>query len=181
MKLKSLFMALALAVGSLSTQAATYSFSQTGFTGGGLLSGSFSGADINLDGILDFSANEISAFSLSFTGGTSVSAFTLGYGDLFGLVFKINAGNFIGDDTTTAGSEGIGAFNDQYTYVSGVGPMTELGLGGGQGALIMDASSSPLTSSTSVIEISPVPEPESYAMLLAGLGMMGFVARRRAK
>ena len=25
----------------------------------------------------------------------------------------------------------------------------------------------------------PVPEPESYAMLLAGLGLMGFVARRR--
>ncbi len=28
-------------------------------------------------------------------------------------------------------------------------------------------------------EVSPVPEPESYAMLLGGLGLMGFVARRR--
>jgi len=27
--------------------------------------------------------------------------------------------------------------------------------------------------------MSPVPEPETYAMLLAGLGLMGFVARRR--
>lgn len=27
----------------------------------------------------------------------------------------------------------------------------------------------------------PVPEPETYAMFLAGLGMMGFVARRRAR
>ena len=27
--------------------------------------------------------------------------------------------------------------------------------------------------------ISPVPEPETYAMLLAGLGLMGAVARRR--
>jgi hypothetical protein len=25
----------------------------------------------------------------------------------------------------------------------------------------------------------PVPEPETYAMMLAGLGMMGFIARRR--
>ncbi|QDQ29350.1 PEP-CTERM sorting domain-containing protein [Chitinimonas arctica] len=28
---------------------------------------------------------------------------------------------------------------------------------------------------------APVPEPESYAMLLAGLGLMGFVARRKAR
>ena len=31
------------------------------------------------------------------------------------------------------------------------------------------------------ISLSPVPEPESYAMMLAGLGLMGFIARRRAK
>lgn len=29
--------------------------------------------------------------------------------------------------------------------------------------------------------LSPIPEPESYAMLLAGLGLMGFVARRRRR
>jgi hypothetical protein len=27
--------------------------------------------------------------------------------------------------------------------------------------------------------VSAVPEPEIYAMMLAGLGLMGFVARRR--
>jgi hypothetical protein len=31
------------------------------------------------------------------------------------------------------------------------------------------------------INIAPIPEPETYAMLLAGLGLMGFVARRRKK
>ncbi len=29
--------------------------------------------------------------------------------------------------------------------------------------------------------VTPVPEPESYAMLLAGLGVMGAIARRRSK
>jgi uncharacterized membrane protein len=29
--------------------------------------------------------------------------------------------------------------------------------------------------------VSPVPEPETYAMLLAGLGLMGTIARRRAQ
>jgi uncharacterized protein YcgI (DUF1989 family) len=28
---------------------------------------------------------------------------------------------------------------------------------------------------------SPVPEPETYAMLLAGLGLIGFVAKRRRR
>ena len=28
-------------------------------------------------------------------------------------------------------------------------------------------------------EITPVPEPETYAMFMAGLGLMGFIARRR--
>jgi hypothetical protein len=31
------------------------------------------------------------------------------------------------------------------------------------------------------ISVAAVPEPETYAMLLAGLGVMGFIARRRNK
>lgn len=31
------------------------------------------------------------------------------------------------------------------------------------------------------LQVTPVPEPETYAMLLAGLGLMAFVARRRQK
>eukprot|EP01034_Spumella_vulgaris_P030034 gene30034-37184_t len=32
-----------------------------------------------------------------------------------------------------------------------------------------------------VLTMAPVPEPETYAMLLAGFGLLGFVARRRAR
>jgi hypothetical protein len=31
------------------------------------------------------------------------------------------------------------------------------------------------------LTVSAVPEPESYAMMLAGLGLMGTIARRRSK
>ena len=34
-------------------------------------------------------------------------------------------------------------------------------------------------STQDLVVFAPVPEPETYAMMLAGLGMMGFVARRR--
>ena len=36
-------------------------------------------------------------------------------------------------------------------------------------------------SQLSTLTISPVPEPETYAMLIAGLGMVGFAVRRRNK
>jgi hypothetical protein len=43
-----------------------------------------------------------------------------------------------------------------------------------------------LVSSTSgafggAVMLAPVPEPETYGMLLAGLGLVGFMARRRRK
>lgn len=36
-----------------------------------------------------------------------------------------------------------------------------------------------VSNTTSVYAMAPVPEPESYALLLAGLGLFGFTARRR--
>jgi hypothetical protein len=30
-----------------------------------------------------------------------------------------------------------------------------------------------------VVVVGTIPEPETYAMLLAGLGLLGFIARRR--
>jgi len=35
------------------------------------------------------------------------------------------------------------------------------------------------TASATNVVMAPVPEPESYAMFMAGLGMIGFIARRR--
>lgn len=41
------------------------------------------------------------------------------------------------------------------------------------------AFSNEVSQTTSLYSISPVPEPETYAMFLAGLGLMGAIARRR--
>ena len=37
----------------------------------------------------------------------------------------------------------------------------------------------PLSGNDVLVEISPVPEAETYAMMLAGLGLVGFAAARR--
>jgi len=39
-------------------------------------------------------------------------------------------------------------------------------------------SADTITASTN-FTVNAIPEPETYAMMLAGLGLMGFVARRR--
>ena len=47
--------------------------------------------------------------------------------------------------------------------------------------LVVGGTSIGASQYTNIIALAPVPEPETYAMLLAGLGLMGFVARRRQK
>jgi len=42
-----------------------------------------------------------------------------------------------------------------------------------------DAGNGVFSSYSGTINITPVPEPETYAMMLAGLGALGFLARRR--
>lgn len=173
MKLKTVFFAAAVAVASLPAQAATYSFSQGGFDGGASVTGNFSGVDLNSNGFLDYNSGEISSFNLSFSGGTIVPAFSLGLNDLAGLVYQLNGTNFMGDNGVFNTGEGIVALGATYSYFSGIGP---LGVTGGQ---IVDASFNPLTSTTSLVSVTAVPEPESFAMMLAGLGLIGLMVRRR--
>lgn len=48
-----------------------------------------------------------------------------------------------------------------------------------QGGVSVGEFDATITSMTVSASLAPVPEPETYAMLLAGLGLVGFMARRR--
>lgn len=154
-----------------------YLFSQAGFSGGGVLSGGFSGGDSDGNGVLDYSFDSITAFSLNFSGDSLVPDFSLGLGDLAGLVYNLGGG-FIGDDGAVGTGEGLAAFNGDllstgFLYTSGIGAA------GVMGGTITDFASGAGTTSGQLVSISAVPEPRTWAMLLAGLGLTLLAARRR--
>lgn len=62
------------------------------------------------------------------------------------------------------------SLNGGQPYLVKVFGQTSSGITGGHGTVTVN-----------VLGVAAVPEPESYAMLLAGLGLLGVVARRRAK
>jgi hypothetical protein len=74
--------------------------------------------------------------------------------------FGSNSANFFIDDTATSQGEAAGGFVDYIrTWDTALNATDVAGLG------------SPVA--------APIPEPETYAMMLAGLGLLGVVARRR--
>ena len=82
-----------------------------------------------------------------------------------GSGYSLTGGNFMG---TSANSNVITFANSMLGNLSGTITMTA-------NVWVQDI---PGTTQNLVV-FAPVPEPETYAMMLAGLGLMGFVARRR--
>jgi PEP-CTERM motif len=89
-----------------------------------------------------------------------------------------------------SGSQGGGFVISGQAYASAYGPQIYTGVESaptfilGNDIAFTDYSTSsdgvPSSLSITCVEcVAPVPEPESYAMLLTGLGLLGFMARRR--
>ena len=87
--------------------------------------------------------------------------------EISGSGYSLTGGNF----TATSANSNV------LTYASSM-------LGNLSGTITMTANiwaqDNPGTTQDLVV-FAPVPEPETYAMMLAGLGMMGFVVRRRKR
>jgi probable HAF family extracellular repeat protein len=100
---------------------------------------------------------------------------TLG-GD-FSYPFGINdAGQVVGESDTATGTFSPHAF---ITGPNGVG-MTDLNSSVSLPGGVFLTEARGINNLGQVAAIgSPVPEPETYAMLLAGLSLLGFAARRR--
>jgi hypothetical protein len=167
----------------------TYSFSQTFATG--VISGSFTGDDelVNPDGVIV--APEITAFSINFTGTYGGNSYNQTYSlpglDISGVSWSI------GDADGSSFDSGISVtgFNGTpgeigFFYVAGnaqgFGP-TDAVMGQLSFRDQMGTLGSPLnaTGAMSAVDTAPVPEPETYAMMLAGLGALAAVGRRQKR
>ncbi|HEX8405418.1 MAG TPA: FxDxF family PEP-CTERM protein [Duganella sp.] len=163
MKLKSVVATAVLAAASFSASAATYDL--------GTLNPA--GFDTLFDTSADFGANEAINDTWTFTlltpSSTSFSAlqtFATSAGQIMNFSAVLNGVSF-GAPTLEAGSQTLSwtDFLAAGQYSVSITGMT--GLAGAQYGATVSAQ--------------PVPEPETYAMMLGGLALLGAVARRKAK
>jgi hypothetical protein len=150
MKFKSLALAAALAVAALPSFAAQSTFS-----------GSLNGTDQTVS---TFAASGSFTSVINFVNSTGFSAWLTNGSSTFNYVpsshMSLGGGLYVIDSYSLGGSL---ANSNWSVHVRGTGGT-------------FDGSS---TYGVGSLPSAPVPEPESYAMLLAGLGALGFMGRRR--
>jgi hypothetical protein len=172
----------------------SYTFEQTGYAGDATVTGAFTGADLDGNGILvHFPSNggptppiafeELTAFSMHFSGNSLAPAFDLDLNQLFGFIYELGTAG-IGDDPAFDPTvnqnltEGIGAIGPLNFFTSGLGPNGFIG--GYVGGEITNPGSienSALDASENLVLVSLVPEPATAAFLLPGA--LAFAAMRR--
>ena len=103
--------------------------------------------------------------TILFAPGVSSFSFLWGSPDSYNSVLVNNVKTFTGFDVVASPS----GLNSDTRFV------TISNTDGGLSSLVFTASNVAFE----LASVTPVPEPETYALMLAGLGVVGFMARRR--
>ena len=145
---------IAIAIGSRPANALTFSFSQSGWNGGGTIIGTFSGEDTNGDNAITYISNpnisEVSGYELIFEGNSNFDDIIHNLGNLDNLVYDVlsNTATIRSSSSSSYVSEGLGSL----------------------GFISQDGDSITTDQQVSVSMIQ-VPEPTSWkGLVLFGLG-----------
>ncbi|MDN3919243.1 hypothetical protein [Roseateles violae] len=165
---------------SPAARALSFNFHQGGYAGGAFVSGHFGGQDLDGDGWLY--GYEIDDFELSFSGNYAVPAFTHHLGDLSGIEYRLDKGGaLLGDDE----GEHLGSSNATPVFAPGLdeAPLSEYSaMGWPSYSIPGSVTRQPdwvASMSGEFIQISAVPDAQSWALMLAGLGLIGARLRQR--
>lgn len=135
-------------------------FSSDAFDGGSLLGQTFSGSFSFNDAALNASTSSLPLLSLNFTLG----------GQTFTLAQEITQAANV---TFSAGS--VSGLNASFTGAMNI----DLNDGFGLPYAFYQTSTTDFGSANLSFTTAPVPEPETWALLLGGLGAVGLMVRRR--
>jgi hypothetical protein len=178
----------------------SYTFFQDGYSEGATVTGAFTGADLDGNGLLiHFSGSppggptppieieELTAWSMHFSGNSLSPAFDLALSDLYGFVYQIGSDG-IGDDPAFDPTinqnliEGVGAIGQFHFYTSGLGPNQMIGgFIGGQidfpgGADFLEQNA--LDSSGRLLLVTQVPEPAAATVPIVALVALSLCERK---
>ena len=162
---------------ALPSEAASFQFSQGGFDGGGQITGHFAGEDTDHDGWLF--GYEISDFSLSFSGNAQVNAFTHALGNGSGpgnFAYRLGSTTFEATPYGGLWTMGMDGDNDGLHVMRYASFEFEaLGVPG----MVTDLLGGTFTRTDELLRVSPVPEPETWALMVVGLTGIGVHGWRR--
>lgn len=177
-RVRAAALAMALAAGT-PAWAGDYHYTMDGFSGGGLATLDFSASDANGDAALDWygpadpASDPFTALRLSFSGDTLVAPFNLGLSDILRLHLDATTLSVVGASQSFT-LDGARHVFSSYSYVA----QGERAIGSAMAMVISPAQVRVSTANQPLPPLSPVPEPETWALVLAGLCVVAFIASR---
>ena len=138
-------------------------------------SGTHKIVDVGGDQFMQFGGGDSAYTSFGVTTG---GAYTLDFdynGSGFWALYNVNTSNYISTGPLVQ-INGMGTDSSNLTLADNTSYKLYFG---SVGAGLPGMTTGLQLDNVSVTAVTPVPEPESYALMLAGLGVLGFMSRRR--